>query len=71
VRVGVLGATGRMGLATCKAVLDAPDLELVAVAARATGVGRPLGDLVPGAPESPSTASTTASLSTRSSMATA
>jgi 4-hydroxy-tetrahydrodipicolinate reductase len=51
VRVGVLGATGRMGLATCKAVLDAPDLELVAVAARATGVGRPLGDLVPGAPD--------------------
>jgi 4-hydroxy-tetrahydrodipicolinate reductase len=51
VRVGVLGATGRMGLATCKAVLDAPDLELVAVAARATGVGRPLRDLVPDAPE--------------------
>jgi 4-hydroxy-tetrahydrodipicolinate reductase len=40
-----------MGRATCKAVLDAPDLELVAVVARATGVGRPLGDLVPGAPE--------------------
>jgi 4-hydroxy-tetrahydrodipicolinate reductase len=39
-----------MGRATCKAVLDAPDLELVAVVARATGVGRPLGDLVPGAP---------------------
>jgi 4-hydroxy-tetrahydrodipicolinate reductase len=51
VRVGVLGATGRMGLATCKAVLDAPDLDLVAAVARATGVGRPLGDLVPGAPE--------------------
>ena len=50
-RVGVLGATGRMGLATCKAVLDAPDLDLVAAVARATGVGRPLGDLVPGAPE--------------------
>ena len=50
-RVGVLGATGRMGLATCKAVLDVPDLELVAAVARATGVGRPLGDLVPGAPE--------------------
>jgi 4-hydroxy-tetrahydrodipicolinate reductase len=30
VRVGVLGATGRMGQATCKAVLDAPDLELAA-----------------------------------------
>ena len=50
-RVGVLGATGRMGQATCKAVLDAPDLELVAVVARSTGVGRPLRDLVPGAPE--------------------
>jgi 4-hydroxy-tetrahydrodipicolinate reductase len=51
VRVGVLGATGRMGRATCKAVLDAPDLELVAAVARATGVGHPLHDLVPGAPE--------------------
>ena len=50
-RVGVLGATGRMGLATCRAVLDAPDLELAAVVARSTGVGRPLHDLVPGAPE--------------------
>jgi 4-hydroxy-tetrahydrodipicolinate reductase len=39
-----------MGQATCKAVLDTPDLELVAVVARATGVGRPLRDLVPGAP---------------------
>jgi 4-hydroxy-tetrahydrodipicolinate reductase len=51
VRVGVLGATGRMGLSVCQAVLDAPDLELAAVVARATGVGRPLRDLVPGAPE--------------------
>jgi 4-hydroxy-tetrahydrodipicolinate reductase len=51
VRVGVLGATGRMGLAVCNAVLDAPDLELAATVARATGVGRPLRDLVPGAPE--------------------
>ena len=50
-RVGVLGATGRMGLATCRAVLEAPDLELAAVVARSTGVGRPLRDLVPGAPE--------------------
>ena len=50
-RVGVLGATGRMGRATCEAVLDAPDLELVAAVARATGIGRPLRDLVPGAPE--------------------
>jgi 4-hydroxy-tetrahydrodipicolinate reductase len=51
VRVGVLGATGRMGQATCKAVLDAPDLELAAVVARSSGVGRPLRDLVPAAPE--------------------
>ena len=50
-RVGVLGATGRMGRATCRAVLDAPDLELVAVVARAAGAGRPLGELVPGAPQ--------------------
>jgi 4-hydroxy-tetrahydrodipicolinate reductase len=40
-----------MGRATCRAVLDAPDLDLVAVVARATGVGRPLRELVPGAPD--------------------
>jgi 4-hydroxy-tetrahydrodipicolinate reductase len=51
VRVGVLGATGRMGRATCEAVLDAPDLDLVAAVARATGIGRPLRELVPDAPE--------------------
>jgi 4-hydroxy-tetrahydrodipicolinate reductase len=51
VRVGVLGATGRMGQAVCAAVLDAPDLELAAAVARTRGVGRPLRDLVPGAPE--------------------
>jgi len=51
VRVGVLGATGRMGQATCTAVLQAPDLELAAAVARVTGVGRPLRDLVPEAPE--------------------
>jgi 4-hydroxy-tetrahydrodipicolinate reductase len=51
VRVGVLGATGRMGRATCEAVLSAPDLELAAVVGRATGVGRPLAELVPGAPD--------------------
>ena len=50
-RVGVLGATGRMGRATCEAVLAAPDLELAAAVGRASGVGRPLRDLVPGAPE--------------------
>jgi 4-hydroxy-tetrahydrodipicolinate reductase len=51
VRVGVLGATGRMGQFVCAAVLGAPDLELAAVVAGASGAGRPLGDLVPGAPE--------------------
>jgi 4-hydroxy-tetrahydrodipicolinate reductase len=51
VRVGVLGATGRMGQATCRAVLGAPDLKLAAVVGRSTGVGRPLRDLVPDAPE--------------------
>jgi 4-hydroxy-tetrahydrodipicolinate reductase len=50
VRVGVLGATGRMGQFVCAAVLGAPDLELAAVVAGATGAGRRLGDLVPGAP---------------------
>jgi 4-hydroxy-tetrahydrodipicolinate reductase len=51
VRVGVLGATGRMGQATCRAVAQATDLELAAAVARATGVGRPLRELVPEAPE--------------------
>jgi 4-hydroxy-tetrahydrodipicolinate reductase len=51
VRVGVLGATGRMGQATCRAVLQAPDLELAAAVARVSGVGRPLRELVPEAPE--------------------
>jgi 4-hydroxy-tetrahydrodipicolinate reductase len=43
VRVGVLGATGRMGRATCQAVQEAADLELVAAVARAAGVGELLG----------------------------
>ena len=50
-RVGVLGATGRMGRTVCDAVLESPDLELAAVVARATGAGRPLNQVVPGAPE--------------------
>ncbi|HET7516455.1 MAG TPA: 4-hydroxy-tetrahydrodipicolinate reductase [Actinomycetes bacterium] len=50
-RVGVLGATGRMGRTVCTAVLESPDLELAAVVARATGADRPLSQLVPGAPE--------------------
>ena len=49
-RVGVLGATGRMGQAVCRALLAADDLELVAAVARSTGVGHPLRDLVPEAP---------------------
>ena len=50
-RVGVLGATGRMGQFVCAAVLGAPDLELAAAVAGPSGAGRPLGELVPGAPE--------------------
>ena len=50
-RVGVLGATGRMGQFVCAAVLGAPDLELAAAVAGPSGARRPLGDLVPGAPE--------------------
>ena len=49
-RVGVLGATGRMGQAVCRAVLAADDLELVAAVAKASGVGHELRDLVPEAP---------------------
>ena len=41
-RVGVLGAGGRMGATTCAAVEAAPDLELVA----RVDVGNPLSDLV-------------------------
>ena len=50
-RVGVLGATGRMGQATCRAVLAAEDLELVAAVARSSGGGHELRELVPEAPE--------------------
>ena len=49
-RVGVLGATGRMGQATCRALLATDDLELVAAVARSSGVGHELRDLVPEAP---------------------
>ena len=49
-RVGVLGATGRMGRAACLAVLAAEDLELAAAVARATGVGHWLRELLPEAP---------------------
>ena len=57
-RVGVLGATGRMGRSSCRAVLDAGDLELVAAVARAGGTElrelvaeAPAGMRVRGAPE--------------------
>jgi 4-hydroxy-tetrahydrodipicolinate reductase len=50
VRVGVLGATGRMGQATCRTLLAADDLELVAAVARSSGVGHELRELVPEAP---------------------
>jgi 4-hydroxy-tetrahydrodipicolinate reductase len=50
VRVGVLGATGRMGQATCRAVLGAGDLELAAVVARTTKIGHQLHEVLPEAP---------------------
>jgi 4-hydroxy-tetrahydrodipicolinate reductase len=50
VRVGVLGATGRMGQAACRALLATDDLELVAAVARSSGVGHELRELVPEAP---------------------
>jgi 4-hydroxy-tetrahydrodipicolinate reductase len=50
VRVGVLGATGRMGRAACRAVHGADDLELVAAVARATKVGHELREVLPEAP---------------------
>src|SRR5438874_4823262 len=43
IRVAVLGAAGRMGAAVCRAVLDAPDMELVAVV-DPPHEGRPLDD---------------------------
>lgn len=48
-RVGVLGATGRMGRASCRAVLAAGDLELVAAVARGDA-GSDLRELVAEAP---------------------
>jgi 4-hydroxy-tetrahydrodipicolinate reductase len=43
IRVAVLGAAGRMGSTVCRAVLDAPDMELVAVV-DPPHEGRPLDD---------------------------
>jgi 4-hydroxy-tetrahydrodipicolinate reductase len=42
IRVGVVGARGRMGQAVCRAVADAPDLALVAAIDR-SGVGQQIG----------------------------
>jgi 4-hydroxy-tetrahydrodipicolinate reductase len=50
-RVGVLGASGRMGRASCRAVLGSGDLELVAVVARSSA-GTGLRELIAEAPES-------------------
>ncbi|SRR6266508_396928 len=49
-RVGVLGATGRMGQAACRAILGTDDLELVAAVAGHGSAGRELRELVPEAP---------------------
>ena len=43
IRVVVMGAAGRMGATVCRAVLDAPDMELVAVV-DPPHEGRPLDD---------------------------
>ena len=43
IRVAVMGAAGRMGSTVCRAVLDAPDMELVAVV-DPPHVGEPLDD---------------------------
>jgi 4-hydroxy-tetrahydrodipicolinate reductase len=50
-RVGVLGASGRMGRASCRAVLGSGDLELVDAVAR-TSAGTRLHELIAEAPES-------------------
>jgi 4-hydroxy-tetrahydrodipicolinate reductase len=50
-RVGVLGASGRMGRASCRAVLGSGDLELVAAVARSSA-GIRLGELIAEAPDS-------------------
>ena len=45
IRVGVIGARGRMGQAVCRAVADAPDLALVAAIDR-SGVGQHIGRVI-------------------------
>jgi 4-hydroxy-tetrahydrodipicolinate reductase len=49
-RVGVLGATGRVGRATCRALLGTDDLELAVAVAGEASAGRELRGLVPEAP---------------------
>ena len=44
-RVGVVGATGKMGRQICGAVADAPDLDLVAAVSR-SGAGRTVADAI-------------------------
>jgi 4-hydroxy-tetrahydrodipicolinate reductase len=45
IRVGVVGATGKMGRVLCAAVLDAPDLELVAAVGRSKA-GAPIDKVI-------------------------
>ncbi len=45
IRVGVIGAAGRMGQLVCRAVADADDLVLAAAVDR-SHVGRPIGSLI-------------------------
>ncbi len=45
IRVGVIGATGKMGREVCRAVHDDPDLELVAAVSHSSA-GRPLAELM-------------------------
>ena len=40
-RVGVIGARGRMGAETCQAVIEAEDMDLVAAVGRALETGQP------------------------------
>jgi 4-hydroxy-tetrahydrodipicolinate reductase len=45
IRVGVAGATGQMGREVCRAVVQAPDLELVAAVSR-SAAGQPLSKAI-------------------------
>ncbi len=45
IRVGVVGATGKMGREVCRAIHDDPELELVAAVTRSSA-GRPLAELL-------------------------